>query len=83
MVFVPRPMADAAVLATARYPSSAMLLSRDLHVLLLPKTVNTLVIHLPLTIDEQTVDPLCSKAWTLPGQCSHLTKQLRLITGTP
>ena len=52
-----------------------MLFSRDLHVLLLPQSVNPFGIHSPVTGHEQPMNPLRPKAWTLPGQGSHFTQQ--------
>ena len=52
-----------------------MLFSRHLHVLPLPKTVNAFEVYLPMTLDEQLMNALRSKAWALPGQSTHLAKQ--------
>ncbi len=52
-----------------------MLFSRDLHVLSFPKTVDPLVVYVPMTLDEQSMNTLSSKTWTLPGQSTHFTKQ--------
>jgi len=46
-----------------------------LHVLSFPKTVDAFVVYVPMTLDEQPMNTLSSKAWTLPGQSAHLTKQ--------
>ena len=56
-----------------------MLFSRDLHVLSPPKTMDPLGVHVPITLDQQPVNTLSSKTWTLPGQSTHLTKQLWFI----
>ena len=56
-----------------------MLFSRDLHVLSLPKTVDPFLIHVPVTLDKQTMNPLGAEPWTPSGQSSHLTKQSRFI----
>jgi hypothetical protein len=75
MVLVVCLVSDAAVLAaTEVQTSSSMLFPRDLHVLSLPKAVDSLVIYTPITFDEQLVDTLRSKAWTLSGKGTHLVK---------
>jgi hypothetical protein len=53
MVLVVCLVSDAAVLAaTEVQTSSSMLFPRDLHVLSLPKAVDSLVIYTPITFDE-------------------------------
>ena len=52
-----------------------MLFSRDLHVFSLPKTVDALIVHAPMTPDQQPMNAFGPKAWTLPGQSTHFTKQ--------
>ena len=51
--------------------------------LLLPKAVDTLVIHSPMTLNEKTVDTFRSKTWALTSQRTHFTKQLWFIRWTP
>ena len=68
-------MTHSAVLAAIGKTSAAMLFARNLHVLLLPKTVDSLEIYLPMTLDEQPINTLCPKTWTLLGQSLHLIKQ--------
>jgi len=75
MVLVECLVSDAAVLAAAELQaSSAMLFPRDLHLLSLPKAMDSLVIYTPITFDQQLVDTLCSKAWTLSGNGTHLVE---------
>ena len=80
MIFVPSPTTHAAILAATWKTPLTMLFSRDLHVLSLPKTVDPLGVHVPMTLDEQPMYAISSKTWTLPGQSTHLTKQLWFIT---
>ncbi len=79
MVLVFGPVTHAAILAATGETSFAMLFSRDLHVLSLPKTVDSLLVYVPVACNKQTMNTLGPEAWTLPGQSSHLTKQLRFI----
>jgi hypothetical protein len=67
-------MAHAAILAAAQKTSFSMLFSRDLHIFSLPKTVDPFLVHVPMTLDEQPMNTLGTKAWTLPGQSTHFTK---------
>ena len=60
-----------------------MLFSRDLHVFMLPKAVDTLVVHLPITRDQKPMNTLRSEARTLPSQRAHLAEQLGFIMRTP
>jgi hypothetical protein len=53
---------DAAIFTAAEKTAPAMLFSRDLHVFLLPKSVNTLEIHTPLTLEKKSVDAIRAKA---------------------
>ena len=67
MVLMLCPMTNTAILAATRKTTAAMLFSRDLHVLLLPKTLHAFVIHMPMSLDQQTMNPFRSKAGALPG----------------
>ena len=50
-------VADAAVLAATWQATLSMLFSRYLHMLVLPKSMHPLDIHLPITLDQQSMDP--------------------------
>ena len=67
MVLVLCPMTYTAILAATRKTTAAMLFSRDLHVLLLPKTVDAFVIDVPMSLYQPTINTVCSKAGMLPG----------------
>ncbi len=70
------PTTNTAILAATTWKTPlTILFSRDLHILSLPKTVDPLGVHVPMTLHEQPMNTPCSKAWTLPGQSTHLTKQ--------
>jgi len=56
-----------------------MLFSRDLHVFSLLETVNTLVVYLPITLDQQPINAIGSAAWTSSGQSTHFTKSTWFI----
>ena len=56
-----------------------MLFSRHLHVFSLPKTMDTLVVYLPMTLDQQPINAFGPEAWTLSGQSTHLTKSTWFI----
>ena len=79
VVFVLRAMTHTAILAATGKTASAMLFSRDLHVLSLPKSVDSLVVYLPMTFHKQPMNAIGPVAWTLPRQTTHLTKQLGFI----
>ena len=61
MVLVFCAKAHAAVFTAARKTPSTVLFSRDLHVLLLPKSVDPPVVYSPAAWDELLVNTLRSK----------------------
>jgi hypothetical protein len=75
--------ADATVFAAATgQPSATVLFFRHLHVLFPPKSLDSLVIHMPtigsqLAIHARTAEPMAA-----PGNASHLLEQLAFISRT-
>jgi hypothetical protein len=67
MILMLCPMTYTTILAATRKTTAAVLFSRDLHVLLLPKTVNAFVIDVPMSLHQPSMNTVCSKAGTLPG----------------
>jgi hypothetical protein len=56
-----------------------LLFSRDLHVLSLPESMDSLVIDSPVTLHQQVMNALGSGSGSLSGQGSHLAKQAILV----
>ena len=79
VVLVFSTVTDTAILTATRKTPLAMLFSRDLHVLSLPKSMYSLVIDSPVTLHQQVMNALGSESWPLSGQGSHLAKQASLI----
>ena len=68
------PTTPTAMLAVTGKTLSRMLFSRDLHIFSIPETISTLVVYLPITLDQLPTSALGSAVWTLSGQSALFTK---------
>jgi hypothetical protein len=72
-----RSMADAAVLTAAVKPSSTVLFSWDLRVLVLPKPMHPRVVDLQAGGNNCPVDERTTETGTTPSETAHLSQKMR------
>ena len=83
MIFPLGTILDATVLAPAVQPTSTVLSSGNLHVLLLPETVYLLAVDLPTVINQLPMYTRTAETWTLSSDVTHLGKQTPFIGRPP
>ena len=71
---------DTAVLAATRQTSPAVLFSRNLHLFLLPKAMDTLTIDPPTILHEFPMNPRTTEPRPFLGQTTHLTQQSLFVS---
>ena len=65
MILVSGTVTHATILTSARESSLTMLFLRDLHVLLLPKSMDTFLVHRPASLGKQPINAARSETRTL------------------